>query len=637
VTPQRAADKPKTLSDMNNEFLLQHVPFNQMKPEHLQFLSDRLQETTFPGGAIITGPDAGIPDKLFIIKQGRVRGFTRQDAANDAGIWELVSGEAFPIGALLSQRPVHTWHKAMEETHCYELAQDDFATLMAESSIFNDFCTRRLANLLEQAVGNIQAHTASTISHDNSLNTSLRNLLAPNPISCSPDTPVRQALEKVEAAQRRSIAVLNDNGLPIGILTLRDVMVRITLAERSIDTPIGEVMTPVSHCFSPDDFAADAAFYMAEQGLGHVCVTEHGRFVGLLSERDLFSLQRIGLGNLSRAIQRSRDLNSLKQSSRDIIAFTDQMLAQGASVSQLMRLITTLNDLMTRQVIQLCENESGSPAIPFTWLSFGSEGRMEQTLKTDQDNGILFECEADDTESVRRQLLPLAARINAALNEIGFPLCPGNIMASNPECCLSKQEWQARFRRWINSTTPENLLNASIFFDFRSLHGADKPVQALRAWLNEEVARNSLFRRQMADNALRIRPPLGLFGDLVTRRNEHNADAIDLKLHGITPFVDAARIIALANKINVTNTIDRLREAARLKAINQDAAESWIDAYQYIQLMRMQNHRQQMHDNAPINNWLDTAKLNDLERRILKETFRQARKLQSRLSLDYQL
>ena len=608
-----------------------------MQPDHQAFLAGRISESFFPGDTIVTGPDHGVADKLYIIKQGRIRGYSNENASNDDSVWELTEGEIFPVGALLSHREVKTWHRAMEDTRCYELKRDDFETLLKKSSVFHDFCTRRLANLLDQAMRNMQASTATTVSEDSSLNTPLRELLSSKPIYCSAETPIKEALQMIENAQRRSIAIVDAQHRPIGIMTLRDVVVKVTLARIDIDTPISAVMNPLQDFLEPDDFAYEAALIMAQRGFGHVCVIDKDRFAGLLSERDLFSLQRVGLGNLSRAIQRSEDIKTLQQLARDIIVFTDQMMAQGASVIQLTRLITTLNDLITRQVISVCEKHYGKPDVAYTWLAFGSEGRMEQTLKTDQDNGILFEAEDKDAEAMRNKLLPLAKHINQALHEVGFPLCPGNIMASNPECCLSLNEWRQRFDKWIRVGTPEHLLNASIFFDFRVLYGNDLAAGELRHWLDETALHNSQFRQKMAVNALRNRPPLGLFRDFAASGNKQHPNAIDLKTHGITPFVDAARIFALAGKNEATNTIARLKQAVLNKTVRKESADSWVEAYQYIQLLRMRNHRQQSRAGVELNNFLDPDELNELERRILKESFRQARKIQTKLALDYQL
>lgn len=622
---------------MSIEFLQLHAPFNTMQPEHQAFLAEKMSESFFPAQTTVTGPDAGAADTLYIIKKGRVCGYSSLEATNDDRVWELTEGEIFPVGALLSNREVQTWHRAVEDTQCYTLKKSDFEKLINQSHVLHDFCTRRLANLLDQVMQNMQANTATSVSADSSLNTPLRDLLSPNPIYCLADTPISVALEAIESAQRRSIAIVDAQHKPIGIITLRDVVVKVTLARIDIDTPVSEVMNPIEDFLEPDDFAYEAALIMAKRGFGHICVIEHGRFVGLLSERDLFSLQRVGLGNLSRAIQRSEDIETLQQLSRDLVLFTDQMMAQGASVIQIMRLITTLNDLITQQVISLCEIKMGKPDVSYAWLAFGSEGRMEQTLKTDQDNGILFVANEQDADTIRQQLLPLANEINQALAKVGFPLCPGNIMASNPECCLSKDEWQTRFDKWIRIGTPEHLLNASIFFDFRVLYGDRKAANDLLQWLDQQAQKNSQFRQRMAANALRNRPPLGLFRDFASSGNKEHPNAIDLKTNGITPFVDAARIFSLAGNGLETNTIARLKDAIRNKVLRKESAESWIEAYEYIQLLRMRNHRQQTRSGKLMNNFLDPDELNELERRILKEAFRQARKIQTKLALDYQL
>jgi CBS domain-containing protein len=210
-------------------------------------------------------------------------------------------------------------------------------------------------------------------------------------------------------------------------------------------------------------------------------------------------------------------------------------------------------------------------------------------------------------------------------------------MASNPECCLSLEEWQARFAKWIDQGTPEHLLQATIFFDFRALKGPKEPVERLRDWLLDRVRPNSRFRRQMAPNALRFRPPLGVIRDFKVSSGGKYPHTIDLKLQGVTPFVDAARIMALASGVAATNTADRLREIAEQGAMSASDAEAYVAAYEYIQLLRMRTHQEQAKVGEELSNHVDPDTLNELDKRILKESFRQARKLQSKLAVDYQL
>ncbi len=622
------------------EFLGRHAPFDRMVPAHLEFLAKRLKLGFYARGEAITEPGSGPARTFYIIKQGRVRGETAHERGpSEDGAWELVTGECFPIGALLARRPVHTLHRAVEDTFCFELERDDFEKLLAQSPVFHDFCSRRLANLLDQALRGVQANLANEVSGDAALSASLASLVRRAPVTCAPDTPLRRALERMRAEHVGSIMITDAAQRPLGVFTLHDLLARVVVAEIGLDGPIAQVMTPDPIALSPRALAYEAALLMARQGFGHLCVVDDGRLIGVVSERDLFSLQRVGLVNLSRSITRAPDIGTLARLGQDVHSLIDQMLVQGASVQQLTQIIALLNDYITQRVITLCLAELGMPSVPFTWLSFGSEGRLEQTLKTDQDNGILFLPPRGKTAAAARaELLPLATRINQALAECGYPLCKGNVMAGNPECCLSLAEWQARFANWIENGAPEHLLKASIFFDFRALHGDAAPVEELRAHVLEQAAASPRFLHLLAQNALNNRPPLGLVRDfIVTGRDDAHPHAIDLKLRGTTPFVDGARLFALSNRIGETGTLARLRAAARAGVVRGEEAEAWCDAYAFLQLLRMRMHQRQEAAGAALDNYLDPDSLNDLDRRILKETFRQARKLQTRLALDYQL
>jgi CBS domain-containing protein len=621
------------------DFLRRHAPFDRMTPEHLELLARSLKLTFHARDEMITDPAAGPASRLYIIKQGRVRGETpSEDEQVSGNAWELVPGECFPVGALLSGRPVHTVHRAAEDSFCFELAREDFDRLLELSTEFRDFCTRRLASLLDQVYRQVQAGAATELGGDTSLNITLGERLRRAPVTCLADTPITAALHAIEAENVGSIIVTDAALHPRGVFTLRDLLKRVTLPGLSLDSPIERVMSPQPVSLPPSAFAFEAALLMARHGIHHICVVEQGRLMGVISERDLFSLQRVGLVNLSKAIGRAQDIAALQALGSDIHQLISQMIAQGVPVEQLTQIITLLNDHITRRVIALCAEEFPVPPVPYSWLAFGSEGRQEQTLKTDQDNGILFEPPTgSDPERIRQDLLPLAQRINQALAQCGYPLCEGNIMAGNPECCLSTQEWRARFSRWTDQGTPEHLLKATIFFDFRAIEGDPRPVAELRDWLRERVAGNHRFLHLMAANALRNRPPLGLVRDFVVSADAAHPNTLDLKLQGLTPFVDGARILALAHGITATNTLERMAALARTQQVPAGETRAWSHAYTYIQLLRMRNHRDQETRGEAPGNRINPDHLNELERRILKESFRQARKLQARIALDYQL
>ena len=422
-----------------------------------------------------------------------------------------------------------------------------------------------------------------------------------------------------------------------GISPITDCTVRF-FTSNSLSAAISCYMTHEPFHLPPEATAFDAAIAMTERHIAHVCVVDNGQLVGVISERDLFSLQRVDLVHLAQTIGHADRVEALVAIRGRIKQLVDNMLAHGASSTQITHIITLLNDHTVRRVIELAIRDMGDPGVPFTWLCFGSEGRREQTLHTDQDNGILFEA-ADAAEAALRRgrLLPLAERINRDLDTCGFTLCRGNIMAGNPELCLSRQEWGRRFSAFVREATPENLLSSTIFFDLRAVWGPQEGCEQLRQDLLAEVADNRIFQRMMADNALRHRPPVGRFRDFVLARKGDGKDTLDLKVQGLTPFVDGARLLALANGIGECNTLERLRRLVEKGIIDAKDGAAYEEAYHFIQQTRMQHHQQQARDEAPYSNRLDPDTLNALDRRILRESFRQAQRLQTSLAVRYQL
>ena len=624
---------PNSLILATVDHLARFAPFDGMARDDLIWLAERLKLGYFAKGEALLEPAQGEVTRLFIIKQGIVQG-EREDTGTGAWL-ELHEGESFPLGALLSNRAAISTFRAQTDVFSYELSAEDFHTLLKRSAAYHDFCTRRIAALLSKSQQSMQAQYATASAGQQSLDTPLSSITKRTPVTCSPDTPLRQALETIQSQAISSIVVVDAEDRPLGIFTVRDLISRVVLPATDLSTPMLELMTPAPVVLSPHDLAFEAALLMAQGGFRHVLVVEGGRLVGVVSEQDLFSLQRLGVTRIAADIRAAENVAALQSAAGDIRLLAHNMLAQGVTSEQLTQLISTLNDQLTSRLIELeLAQDTAAAAFEFCWLALGSEGRLEQTLNTDQDNGIIFVIPAGQTaDAVRAVLLPFAKRINVALADCGFPLCTGEIMASNPKWCLSLDEWKRTFTHWIDHGDPTALLNASIFFDFRPLHGLAQLSEHLRTWLHGVAKKNNRFLHQMTENALRNRPPLGIVRDFVTNA-EHT---IDLKLNGITPFVDAARIYSLVHDVPLTNTVQRLRGMAGPKRMKPQDTEAFCDAFLFIQLLRLRLHHEQSHRGEALSNKVNPDDLNDLDRRILKEAFRQARKLQSQLGLDYSL
>lgn len=637
------------MSDTAREVLLQNVggvvqrlrqfpPFDQMNQDDLVFIAEHARLGFYAAGDQILTPADGQVERLYIIKQGQVRGERPTASGEQESVFLLTSGECFPKAALLGERPTRTVHRAVTDTFCYEIDRDSFATVFARSAPFRDFFLRGVSNLLEQLSRQTQAGAAENLGAQALLNAPLSQVLTRTPVTCRPDTPIREAVQAMHTQKVGSIVVCDEQQRPRGIFTLHDLLAVMARGETDIERPISAVMTPRPMGLPASAFAFDAAVLMAKQRFGHVCVLADERLVGVVSERDLFALQRVDLVHLSRFIARAESIDVLQSQRRQIHRLIDAMLAHGAGAAQITRIITLLNDQTVSRVLELCLAEHGDPGVEFTWLAFGSEGRREQTLSTDQDNGIYFQPRPGiSPEEARRRLLPFARRVNEALAQVGFPLCRGNVMASNPELCLSDQEWRQRFARIIDAATPENLLKSSIYFDLRPVWGPGEDAEAMYRDVIEHASGNSIFLRLLAANGLRTRPPLGLIRDFVVSRDESNQETLDLKVEGLTPFVDSARVLALAHRVSATGTQERLQTLAERGHLERRDAAGWIQAHGMIQLIRMRNHQQQAHQGTGLSNRIDPEQLNQLDRRSLKEAFREARRIQRRLELDYQL
>lgn len=459
-----------------------------------------------------------------------------------------------------------------------------------------------------------------------------------SPVTASYDSSVADAVRTMAAEQVDSIVVIDPaNRVPLGIFTLRDLLRRIVLESEGLEQPIAAVMTAGLVTLPSTATVHQAATLMARRRLHHVVVTdEQGRLAGVVTQTDLISLSRLGAQELSRDIGDADTIEALAAAQQDVRRLTQHLLEQNVGAATLTQLVAGLNDLVTSRVIELTLDEIELPEVDWCWIALGSEGRLEQTLATDQDNGIVFASERTAAAPLRDALVPFARRVNERLAACGFPLCKGEIMAGNPRWCLSLNEWKDRFANWIGQPQPEALLNASIFFDLRPLYGDARLAERLREWLLRSTGSNPLFLRMMAENALQCQPPLGLIRDFTFDDPQRYPHTIELKMYGSRPFVDAARILALANGIAHTNTAQRLTAVAATMQFGDDA-QAMVDAFWFVQSLRLRNQYAVERYGTGQANRIDPDKLNELDRHILKAAFRQARKLQQRIRADYQL
>jgi len=622
------------------EFLQAYPPFDRMEAEALRFLAEHVRLAHYPKGAQILSSEMGVAPVLYILQRGKVRVRASGGAGNvEFSAITLGPGQAFAIGALMAQRPTSSAYVAREDVFCYELPADDFFTLTQQSTVFSLFCSQYIAGLLKQSQQQLQLQFAQRAAEQKTMNSPLAVIVKREPVSVLAEASIRQVVELMAGRHLGSMVIVDAGEQPVGIFTLSDVLKRIVLPGRSLDQPISSVMSASPQTLPLAANAHDAALAMAMHGIRHVlAVDEGGRLKGVVSERDLFKLQGAGLRQIRHAIDAATSLEVLQHAREDVRQLSLTMLTEGGGAQEITQFISTLNDTVTRRIIELNLDRHDLYGIDWAWLSFGSEGRDEQTFTTDQDNGIVFICtDIMDRELTQLRFLEFARDVNADLDTCGFPLCKGNIMASNPDLCLTLEEWEERFAHWVRTPEPQALLNATIFFDFRPLYGRFNLAHRMRLSLLRQTRGNPLFLRMLAQNALSVSPPLGRIRDFVTGADPEHPGTIDLKKYGVRLFTDAARVFALAHQIEATNTVSRLKRASALMNFSSDDLAASLEGFNFIQLLRLRHQHFEQEHGRPGDNLIRPDELNEIERRILKEAFRQARKLQARLKLDYQL
>lgn len=382
----------KLLVGASTDFLRNFSPFDRMEAEALAFLAERAVLGFFPRGADVLTPEMGVPAHFHIVQRGKIQARqTGSTTVTEYASLTLGPGECFPIGAISARRPSTNAYVAVEDSFCFQITADDFLHLMQISPVFHLFCTQYIASLLTQSRQQLQTTFAQRAAEQQTMTTALGKLIQKEPVFVTPDTPTRQALERMSELHLGCMVVVDAQKRPVGVLTQSDLLPRVILAGFDLARPVGELMTANPHQLPLSASAYDAALEMATHGVRHLLVVNvEGELKGVVSERDLFSLQRISLRQIRAGIDNAADIEALQRASRDIRQLALNLIAQGIGAEQLTQFISALNDALTRRIIVLAREQHDLLGIDFGWFAFGSEGRHEQTLSTTRTTASSF-------------------------------------------------------------------------------------------------------------------------------------------------------------------------------------------------------------------------------------------------------
>jgi len=421
--------------------LRRHEPFARMAEADVARFVTAAEQTYHAPGETVTGPQDGPAPRLYYVRRGTVdaRGGVAELAAGGV---QHEPGDLFPAAAVAGERAATSTYEAVDDLFCLAVDAAFARDLATRSAPWADFLVRRVQRLLSLSRAALQAEQGALALAEQSLEAPLSRLPRKTPVAVPPGTPLVQALRLMQERRVGSVLVMDAEGQATGILTRHDVLERVALARPPDDTPIERVASAPVATLPLASSAQDAALAMSRLGIRHLPLTEDGRVVGIVSERDLFGLQRLSLKHVGSRIRAATDRGALVAAAADIRRFARHLLAQGLAARALTELLSHLNDLLTERLLQLTAQAHGLDLGRACWLAFGSEGRSEQTIATDQDNGLVLDDAVDDAE--RARWLALAREVNVASSTGWRPARPTT--CSRPASTSTCARWPARGR-----------------------------------------------------------------------------------------------------------------------------------------------------------------------------------------------
>ena len=553
---------------------------------------------------------------LHIIRSGAV------ELRNEAGemMTRLAETDCFGFPSLMNNAPVRNHSVAIEDTLVYHLGAEAFARARRACVEFDTLFIRALSDRLTTLVS---PQTFRGVS-----GATVRSLITRDPVSIGCNATIRETAQKMVAERVSAMLVHNGNGLR-GIVTDRDIRERVVAAGLDGNHPVTEIMSESPTALDGDAHAYEAAMVMMQSNIHHLPVIVDGQPIGMVSRSDFMRLETEHPLYLVSDIGKQISVEGVVAACRRLPALIIGQIESDANGDQLGKFITMITDTVTRQLLRIAEAEFGPPPCDYAWVALGSQGRFEQSAKSDQDNALVLSNTA--TEADDEYFASLAQVVTDGLDACGYVYCPGDVMASNPKWRQPLKQWKGYFKRWITVPQEKALMHANIFFDLRCVAGKAALVDELKKSIRNDTRKNEIFLALMAKNAMSFQPPLGFFRQFVLEKSGEHKNTLDLKLHGIMPIVEIARIRSLAAGELRISTRNRLRAAAQAKEIGETDAANLIDALDFIEKLRIEHQSRQLQAGLEPDNHLAPNELSPLVRQNLKSAFSQVRVSQAAL------
>lgn len=611
------------------DFLANCSPFDQLPAEELDALPAQLQISYLRRGNAF--PPADIKDDinglLVILRQGAIELRNEQDqlytklAETDcyAGLCEDQSNRLALHGTSSEDSLLY-----LLPCKVFQRLRNDYPAFDAR---FNASLSHRLRIALQQQQASFtQQHVLSPLF--------VKDFMRRNILTSTASTSIQQAAQLMSKAGNSALLITDGEQLR-GLVTDKDLRNRCLAKGLAAQTPISDIMTRAVHHIAPQTRLDEALLLMSQQNIHHLPVQEAGKLVGLITSTDILRQQSASPIHLVGAIHKAKDIDELASIAKGLPEQQQQLISAGASAQHTGHLLTSMADAITQRLFVIAEQQLGSAPVPYCWFAVGSQARHELTAHSDQDNALLL---SDDyIDAVHGDYFKqLAHFVSDGLNACGFVYCPGNVMATNDEWRQPFTAWKKYFSRWVDTPEPKALLLACNFFDMRGIHGDMALLSQLQDYALNKARANRIFLAHLAANALDKRPPLGFFRQFVLVHGGEHDDSFDIKLHGVMPIVELARLYALSEGLPDVNTYERLLAAANTPSLSREGSENLRDALSLIALLRLRHQAEQYLQGVEMDNFIKPDHLSSLECQHMKDAFAVISELQAIVTQRFQ-
>jgi len=565
-------------------FLREHEPFNLLTPEVLRSVVYNLQVQHYQKDEVIFQEGSAPLSSLYIVRKGVVL-LKRGSEVLDY----LQEGDSFGFVSLLTgERPSST-AIAHEDALLFLLPDKIFKKLCKDFEAFNQYFLRKLTGRFERK----REESSSLL--ERLARVQVKDLNPREIPIVGENDSIDQVINLMAKADHRAILVKFKDGY--GIITERDIIKRVLgEGQDPRETKAVEVATFPVIGVDKRDYLMDVLTLMSKHAIRRVVVFSNQQPSGVLEDRDIILYERKAVVEL---------------------------VLDGADPERVGKYVSELNDRFMKRAVFLTISRLGEePLVPFCLLVLGSEGRQEQSLKTDQDNALIYRdlpiIDFDAKEYFKR----FSEEYIKVLLRVGFPPCPGNVMVSNPEWRGSEKEWEKRVSSWVDTPVPENVLSSAIFFDFRSVFGDRTLADGLEEYVHKKIRGKSLFMGYFVSEGLKFKPPLTFFKGFVVERGGEHKGKLDLKKGGIFPITHGVRCLSLFNGILERNTYDRIRVLIERGVLEKNFGRDLLEAYRFLNMLRFREQADKIIKGKEPDNYIDPEKLSKQERGLLKDTFR---------------